>query len=567
MFNKHFYRFQPLEAGNLLPLIFRIGLFLLLVLVSSNCFAQQSGTIPTSVNEAVAWLRAGNNSVKFNEDNQVVEVEIEYVPMHFVIGDLQVFEHLETIKIDFVDDFVDSHMSGISRLKNVKNFSIIGCDQVSSAALSVMHYLPALESLTIKECVQIKSLESLATCINLKELHLTQNTDFNFGEFAHLESLPALEFVNLSGCDQLTDGELSRLARLKSLRKFSLSLSPQISDAGLDAILQAGQLEELSIEACDSVRGGFATKLSKCPIKKLNLTGMALTDEAITQIAKLTQLTSLTLIDSGTGHSLLAGCFNDMRDLEKLNLRRVRVSVEALGQISSKKIEELDLTECTTLNTEFLVELPSFATLKLLSCSGVKNVDLDTLSLLTEKFPNLETLDLSGARLKTPTLTALENFRSLKKLRLANCRFLDDQAMLAIAKLKSLETLDISGIWRLTDGCFEHLSTLPNLQGLRVGENKKITGTGLVHFEDSESLDDLMFDYMPGLTPNGMSYLKNISSLDSLAITNCPLSDEHVSELHGLRVGNISLLGSVEEIDWQLLESVMRSMPNTNSQH
>ena len=187
--------------------------------------------------------------------------------------------------------------------------------------------------------------------------------------------------------------------------------------------------------------------------------------------------------------------------------------------------------------------------------------------MLTEKFPNLETLDLSGARLKTPTLTALENFRSLKKLRLANCRFLDDQAMLAIAKLKSLETLDISGIWRLTDGCFEHLSTLPNLQGLRVGENKKITGTGLVHFEDSESLDDLMFDYMPGLTPNGMSYLKNISSLDSLAITNCPLSDEHVSELHGLRVGNISLLGSVEEIDWQLLESVMRSMPNTNSQH
>lgn len=213
----------------------------------------------------------------------------------------------------------------------------------------------------------------------------------------------------LETSERVTDAGVAQLANLKQLKVLSLS-NPAISDASVEILSQMGQLERLDIQN---------TSISNNGLKKL-------------QKLRLRQLSVSSLItDSGLA------ALSEMTSLEQLDLQHAQVSGKGLATLS----------KLTRLHTLFLG--PSFT-------------DADVPTLMA--FPNLQRLDLTGARLSDASLATLARIGTLQEISLAKTK-VSDPLWKAFKGLPQLRYLDVSETaisaqgWKTIEG-FESLQVL-----------------------------------------------------------------------------------------------------------
>ena len=89
---------------------------------------------------------------------------------------------------------------------------------------------------------------------NIRELHLPGSTITGVGVEEGVNSLPNLEVLNLSSCNNLTDGGLKEIVRLSrcTLRVLDLSYT-NITGQGCQEGVSLPMLEELNLNGCSQL--------------------------------------------------------------------------------------------------------------------------------------------------------------------------------------------------------------------------------------------------------------------------------------------------------------------------
>ena len=325
-----------------------------------------------------------------------------------------------------------------------------------------------------------------------------------------------------------SDNDVERVADLKTLKRLDLSFT-YVTDAGLQRLRQLPQLEELTLDATESITDAATSYLrANKSLRKLVLRGTDITDVGMPYLATLTNLKSLDL-----SHTMIGD-----------------VGLESLPALS--ELEELDFggTRITGTNLNFLKLLPK---LKKLSFNGIQrrnagacwtplitDLDLDTISLLSgledlnlgvgvssgrtgepmgegncrvtggiqltdlgvaklAKLTKLRRLDISGAKITPAGLSALKSLPQLERLSLWNCKGLDDSAAPALAAFPKLGNLDLS-YTSIGDATLKTLAALPNLKLLYLTDTK-VTPAGVEAFRKQKPASFVSWAMRPAPIP------------------------------------------------------------------
>ena len=359
----------------------------------------QTQSIPPTPFEARIWIKNSSNSFKENELGQVTSVTIDYVPRVFVIGDLEVFPHLEELRINYTGRFYDRHMSGIARLKKLKKLSVRSCDELTEATLDVLRYLPDLRELSLTEVDGIFSLEPLALCKSLTTLTFSSNGHFDFLGLDCLRDMSQLKKLDLSYNKTLEDKHLRHLAHCGSLESLNLKGCLEVTDDGLSVLDSMTKLKTLNLARCKRVQGAFLENLSST-IRELTLSGCDLDDANAASFVRFDRLENLHLDGN---KRLTESAFEGLKAcqaLEVLDLAGLPVTGEHLRLMASfSNLKSLDLSRCQDATGEDIAQLRRCRGLETLRLSHCRRIDSPDILPLTA-FANLKSLSLDGTRIK-----------------------------------------------------------------------------------------------------------------------------------------------------------------------
>ena len=137
----------------------------------------------------------------------------------------------------------------------------------------------------------------------------------------------------------------------------------------------------------------------------------------------------------------------------------------------------LDMTgmKCTEENMKALsLKFPNMRTIK-----APAKISNEELKIIAEKFPHLESLDLSGCyRVSDEGLEHLKSIQGLKKLNLKGCYNVTDKGIEHIGSLISLEELNLSNLPNITNNCSKFLHKLLDLWSLDVTYSYRLDYNG-----------------------------------------------------------------------------------------
>ncbi|MDA1054882.1 MAG: SMP-30/gluconolactonase/LRE family protein [Planctomycetota bacterium] len=281
----------------------------------------------------------------------------------------------------------------------------------------------------------IASDEGLPVFGRIVEIELNERTD------GHKEPEPK----KLS--DRVTDDWLKQLAGQDQLRRLELS-GTAVTSAGLTHLQELTNLERLNLclTACD--------------------------DRGFEHLAGMTRMKRLTICSSnitGTGFAHLAG----MKQLESINLHSSPASdagLEAIGKLTSLKRLEIVHTHVTDAGLKHLAGLVN---LQQLHVHGPE-AKADAFPFLGQ-LRELYELDIYDRAASNLTLEQIGRLPKLRKLMLVTGNF-DDAGVAHLATVTTLEELTLDSP-RVTDASIEHLAQLTNLRKLHLGP-AKLTAAG-----------------------------------------------------------------------------------------
>lgn len=488
--------------------------------------------------------------------------------------------------------------------EHIKSLSLKSCDVCEKVFTYILEKCTNLETLSILSCKDLfmsgRLLEGKTEGLfkynleSLKALSLADNqylTDALFSRF--VVASPALEELNLSACSlQFHIGLIKKFYPSgvdmfenpsESVLTFSfilkviasransikyLTLSHTLIDGSSLKILSETEnlaLQSLSLYCCD--------QLTNVGIKALT-----------------THQTSLKSLDLGlcnrvTDQSLLF-ISRDLVNLEELNIQRCR-AITNLGVIELqklKKLRSLNISQCENITKEGLENGICAVENRTLEDLDVHSLNLDesALIMLSERLPNLRSLNLSfcfNAVTDTSIQVIFQNQVLLNVLKMSHCDKVSDAGLTGMAKAQDNEvetnldgpttsTLDDSPsnlkiylgsraeeeIVRdarrkrdvmlmcetiSTETCTGYsLARLRCLRELDISNCNRITDVSLTYAFNLKELIDLNLSRCQQITREGMEHLvKNCPTIQNLNLTDCfNLKDDAVEKVvRGLR--------------------------------
>jgi len=325
-----------------------------------------------------------------------------------------------------------SDISALKGMKSLKEIVIRGCDNLIS--LSGIESLPSLEFLDIDsevinslsdlkdlknldrvhiECDKLLNLKGLEEAPNINELNvtskgledisniksLTKLKNLDLSECSSIESLSGLEKLNLLESLKVTD--CSKLNSLDGVpnsdvyvlnKRFGsgveVNLSGCTSLKDIRALKGASKIDWFDIEGCNSIRkteglekieidylicGGSDTSLlqslNSLNIKTLSLQGVQMT--SFEGVKEWPSVKTLEIHSASFQNLLGIGAFLNITSLVlKTSVGTIQ---NLIGVESLKYLEELDLSECNTLQDVYaLSELPNLFKLNMDECPNVE---------------------------------------------------------------------------------------------------------------------------------------------------------------------------------------------------
>lgn len=535
--------------------------FSFVCLASTALLAQDR--MPSTRYEAIAWLESERNTVTKNDDGEVTEIIIDYVPDIFVVGDLDLFPKLELLKINYTGQFYDRHMSGIARLKSLRVFEVDYCDEISEASISVLRYLPNLEEVKLRECEAVYSLKSLAECRSLKKVDLSSNDHLDFEVLKSLRRLPKLESLVLDENSNLEDQHLRWLKGIETLTELRLDDCSGLTDEVFEQLGGIPNLKKLVITDNEHVTGASIGAIKDGSLEELELSGCALDDESLENFKHLKSLRKFDF----SGNNEIDGpglvVLENLRKLEELRLSGLNVTNEQLKSLDGiTTLKVVNLSHCSRVSGAGLAALTGSENVEELYLDSCRRVDSEDLNEIV-KFKKLEVLDLAGTKVKPEGLELLQQLESLRDLDLSSCNWIDDSAMLKLSKFPALEEVRLDRVLRLTDKALENLAKSATIKRLVLSENRNITGAGVANFEGNQTLVQLQLEQLEKLSAKGLGHLRRLEALEDLNVENPEKfwTGSHLMALHDLPQLKSIYLSGISELDSNLYQDLIDSLP------
>ncbi|CAK1602065.1 unnamed protein product [Parnassius mnemosyne] len=346
--------------------------------------------------------------------------------------------------------------------ENIKCLTFKNCDICEKVFVYILQKCPTLESLNIESCKDLfmsgRLLEGRSDGLlvnnldNLRSLSLSGNqylTDALFSRF--VKAAPVLQHLNFSGC--------SLQFHLGLVKKFYPSCTnifenPSESVLTFYFVLQfiishANYIK--SLQFSNTLIDGAALKtLSEVENLKLNTLEVHFCDQLTNTgiLALTTHQASLKELDIGlcsrvTDQSLVHIC-NNLVNLEYFNMQRCR-AVTDLGIVELyklKKLKSLNISQCELITNNGLEKgicAEENSTLEDLDLNSL-NLDQTGVIMISEKLPNLRSLDLSycvHAVTDTSIQVIFKNQILLHTLRISHCDEVSDAGLTGMGKLQT----------------------------------------------------------------------------------------------------------------------------------
>jgi hypothetical protein len=347
----------------------------------------------------------------------------------------------------------------------------------------------------------LRPLSRLRSLTALQFLDLEGCEQITNAGLAHLRSLRAVQFIALYGCSRITDTGLKHLSCLTALRSLGLAGCWRITDAGLRHLSSLTALEELDLNQCEGITDvGLECLRSLAALEALSLNDCAqITDDGLGCLRSLGALRSL----------YLQGC-SQITDAGLKHLRSLRA------------LESLCLGESSQVTDMGLRQLGCLGTLQSLSLTGLHEITDAGLAHL-RPLGALRDLALGGDNLTGAGLSQLRFLPALRSLSLISCGQITDAALSHLRSLTALESLDLTGCSQITDAGMVHLRPLIALQKLSLFYCEQITDGVVAHLRPLASLQALDLYGCEQITDAGLAALRQ-------CLPRCDINPPHTRQ-------------------------------------
>lgn len=287
-------------------------------------------------------------------------------------------------------------------------------------------------------------------------------------------------------------------------------------------------------------------------LKWLSLEGIALTQDQLQRVGRMSQLEQLDLWSC----SLLDDDLDSFTQLT--NLWGLELDANAISDSGVAKLSALpNLLVLSLANTQVtgdsIQHLLGHKSLQLLDLTGTSAVGPALAQL--QSLPDLTTLELRSTEFTVEAARAVRRLRSLMFLQLDNCET-SDAAMAELAALPHLESLHLAGT-SLGDTGLAELANLRNLAELDAGATQ-VTSTGLRTLRQARSLDTLRMTNA-NLDASMIQAISQLGQLTTLDLTGCTIAGDDLTPLVQL-----SGLQTLIVVETNLDEAVIREFESAH---
>lgn len=411
----------------------------------------------------------------------------------------------------------------------------LGGDRINDAGLAHLANLPRLRYLMLWGNFTDAGLAHLKNVPSLRILHAGQLNQITNAGLAHLSELPNLENLSLHWAEGIADDGIAQLKKMRSLKKLDIRKS-QVTDKGLAHLAQIKSLEYLDL-----------------PEK-------GVTDQGLSYLAQLKGLKHLVIarpyktdpkMDKGYYTDKGLKELSELQSLEELNLGSRGITDEGISQVAKlTNLRELTLFGCTEITNEALAKISTLKHLERLSINVCPKVTIAGISYLNA-IPGLIELDAQGMEqdnsiLNISKLTKLEKLFLIPKIKVAGDHIIRepvrDQDLQCLANLKNLKNFQIGNVGQISDSGMAHLAGLTNLEILIIS-GRDLTDDGLKYLANMKKLGRLIISGGK-FTDKGLRHLEGLKSLGAIELEG--ESNFTVAGLRRLRaeLPNLALLES-----------------------
>ena len=168
---------------------------------------------------------------------------------------------LEDLTLGNLTDITGVTDLGISSLahhrQTLKHLTLKQCPGITDESMKCLSKMPALESLRLYLCENLKSscLRFISEIKSLKHFVADDKINPTDSEFICMGNLKSLQTLDIACMDKLTDVSLAVIGTLKLLKKLDISGCTGFTDEGLIHLAALPNLEQLSCVGCEDDGG------------------------------------------------------------------------------------------------------------------------------------------------------------------------------------------------------------------------------------------------------------------------------------------------------------------------
>jgi len=172
-----------------------------------------------------------------------------------------------------IQDFAITNQTGkhLAKLQKLTQLEIFRCQGFGSEGVLALKGLN-LQRLTLRDLpiVDDRALAVLRELPKLRRFYLHEISGISDSGLKNLESLQALELLDIWSIPQMTDATLDVIAKLPNLKELTIR-STAVTDAAVAKLLDMPKLESLTFKENGSVTDAGLKKLSTKKWKKLDI--------------------------------------------------------------------------------------------------------------------------------------------------------------------------------------------------------------------------------------------------------------------------------------------------------
>jgi Leucine-rich repeat (LRR) protein len=226
---------------------------------------------------------------------------------------------------------------------------------ITNAGMCELGSFPSLHTLNLNETTV--TCEGVQSFLQLTSLNMSGYRRIT--HVAFLSSLKKLAKLYLENCEIL---DLEAFSSLPTLQALDLSRCDQISDDDLGALRGLSALRSLSLRCCFLITGvGFNHLSSLTALQELQAGGCNIGNEGLKMlVASLPSLTKLNVASSNFTHGGMKG-FSALTALKELNLNNNAVQDKGLRLLPLASLRYVDLSMCRRITAAHVQEMRTTA--------------------------------------------------------------------------------------------------------------------------------------------------------------------------------------------------------------